>query len=268
MEKNLGNDSLISTEEERVAKLLRERYLQIKNETALPVYPKKTFYTRVGKRILDLMIAIPVCIIALPINLILAVCVFFDVGTPIFYKQTRVGRNGKHFVMSKFRSMNDKKDADGRLLPAAERVTKFGKIMRKFSLDELWNFWYVLKGDMSVIGPRPLPVFVYDRMCERHKMCTITRPGLECPRVIHVPGEEICRIQRTYENNIWYVENESFLLDCKLVFLLIKMALSLKRRNEQATGEGLSYFVGYDADGIAISLNSYKKYYAGDKRYE
>lgn len=263
MEKSIGNNNLVSTEEEAVARMLREKYLDLKNQTAEPVHPRVSFYTKYGKRMIDLLIALPACIIALPINMILAVCVFFDVGTPIFYKQTRVGKDGKTFVMSKFRSMNNKTDADGKLLPASMRVTRFGKIMRKLSLDELWNLWYVVKGDMSIIGPRPQPVFVCDRMCERHKMRSAVRPGLECPRVIHVKGEEICRIQRTYENDIWYVENCSLILDIKLVFLLIKMAFTLKRREEQAAGQGLSYFVGYDKDGIAISLNSYNKFYKG-----
>ena len=257
MNQTIGNSSLISTEEEYVAKLLKDKYLAIKNKNSAPVHPKNTFYTRHGKRILDILISLPVFIVLLPVNTILGIGTFLDVGLPIFYKQTRVGKDGKEFVLVKFRNMNNKTDADGKLLPPSQRVTKYGKIVRKLSFDELLNFWSVLKGDMSIIGPRPQPVFIYERMCDRHKMRTAVRPGLECPRVIHVPGEEICKFQQTFENDIWYVENVSLIQDIKMLFRLVKMAFSMGKRGQQATGKGISYFVGYNKDGIAIGMNTY-----------
>ncbi len=253
----IGNKSLVSNEEEQVAQLLREKYLKRKNENSAPVTPRKTFYSNYGKRILDILISLPAFIILLPLNVLLGFCTFFDVGRPIFYKQTRVGKDGKRFILVKFRNMNNKTDADGKLLPPSQRVTRFGKLMRKLSLDELLNFWSVLKGDMSIIGPRPQPVFIYDRMCDRHKMRTAVSPGLECPRVIHVPGEEICKFQQTFENDVWYVENVSFLLDIKMLLLLVKMTFSMGKRGDQAAGKGISYFVGYTEEGIAISMNTY-----------
>ncbi len=255
----IGNKSLISNEEECAAQLLREKYLQRKNETAAPACPKDTFYTRYGKRALDIVISLPAFIMLLPLNCLLGIGTFLDVGKPIFFCQTRVGKDGKPFTIVKFRNMNEKKDGDGKLLPPSQRVTKFGKIMRKLSLDELLNFWSVLRGDMSIIGPRPLPVFIYDRMCDRHKMRTAVRPGLECPRVIHVEGEEFSNYQRTFENDIWYVENVSFLQDVRMLLLLIKMVFSMGKRGAQAAGKGISYFVGYNEDGIAISLNNYRQ---------
>jgi len=254
-----GNSSLISSEEARVAQLLREANLQHTNEISPPVHFKESFYTRYGKRVLDVLIALPAFVILLPFNVIFGVCTYFDVGRPIFYLQTRVGKGGKHFTMVKFRNMNNKTDADGKLLPPSQRVTRFGRFMRKFSLDELLNFWSVLKGDMSIIGPRPQPVFIYERMCDRHKMRAAVRPGLECPRVIHVPGEELCKFQRTFENDVWYVEHVSFVQDVKMVLLLIKMVFSMGKRGDQAAGNGISYFVGYSSDGIAISMNVYRK---------
>lgn len=253
-----GNASLISNEEERVAQILREANLAHTNAISAPVHPRDSFYTRVGKRALDLLISLPVFIVLLPLNCILGICTFLDVGRPIFYQQTRVGKGGRHFTLVKFRNMNNNTDADGKLLPPAQRVTKFGKVMRKLSLDELLNFWSVLKGDMSIIGPRPQPVVLYERMSDRHRMRTAVRPGLECPRVIHVPGEEICRYQRTFENDIWYVENVSLGLDIKLVLLLVKMAFTFTKRGDQAAGRGISYFVGYNEDGVAISMNVYR----------
>lgn len=254
-----GNANMISVDEEKIVAHLREQNLEYVNRISLEVYPKNTVYTRVVKRILDVLISLPAFIILLPFNAVFAVCTFFDVGRPIFFKQTRSGKNGKPFVMIKFRNMNEKKDADGRLLPPSQRVTKFGRFMRKFSLDELLNFWSVLKGDMSIIGPRPQPVFIYERMSERHKMRSVVRPGLECPRVIHVPDENIYKFQRTFENDIWYVENCSFLTDCKMLVALVQMVFTMSKRGDQATGKGITYFVGYDAYGRAISLRNYKE---------
>ena len=259
METVVGNKSLVSNEEELAALLLREKNLQHKNDISAPVHPKNTFYTKYGKRCIDIMIAFPAFAILLPFNVVFGICTYFDVGRPIFYKQTRVGKDGKHFMLIKFRNMNNKTDENGKLLPPSQRVTKFGKFMRKFSLDELLNFWSVLVGDMSIIGPRPQPVFIYERMCDRHKMRTAVRPGLECPRVIHVPGEEICKFQQTFENDVWYVENVSLLQDIKMVLLLVKIVFSMGKRGSQATGKGISYFVGYTKDGIAIGMNTFRE---------
>lgn len=255
----VGNSNLVSNEEEEAARILREKNLQHKNETSPKAIPRDSFYTRHGKRILDVAISLPAFTILLPFNIIFGICTFMDVGMPIFYKQTRVGRDGKTFTLIKFRNMNNKTDADGKLLPLSQRVTKFGKFMRRFSLDELLNFWSVLKGDMSIIGPRPQPVFIYERMCGRHQARTALRPGLECPRAIHVPGEEICLFQRTFENDVWYVENCSLLLDIQMVMRLVKMVFSMGKREKQASGKGISYFVGYTEEGIAIGMNNYRK---------
>ena len=255
----IGNQSLISIEEEAAARLLRERNLDYTNQISAPVHPKDTFYTRYGKRFLDILISLPAFMLLLPFNVLFGICTYFDVGRPIFYKQTRVGKDGKPFVLVKFRNMNNKTDADGKLLPPAQRVTKFGRIMRKFSLDELLNFWSVLKGDMSIIGPRPQPVFLYERMSDRHRMRTAVRPGLECPRVIELDYEDTCKYQRTFENDIWYVEHVSFAQDVKMLFLLVKMVFTLKKRGAQASGKGISYFVGYDEEGHAMSMNKFRR---------
>lgn len=255
----LGNVNLVSTDEERAAQHLREQNMDYVNRVSKVAHPRNTVYTRVGKRLLDLLIALPAFLILLPLNAIFAVCTLLDVGRPILYKQTRVGKDGKHFTMVKFRNMNEKKDADGRLLPPTQRVTKFGRIMRKFSLDELLNFWNVVKGDMSIIGPRPQPVFIYERMSDRHKCRAAVRPGLECPRVIHVENEETYKYQRTFENDVWYVENVSFKTDCMMIFKLVQMVFSFKKRGNQATGQGISYFVGYTSEGNAIGMRAYQE---------
>lgn len=258
-EKVLGNASLVSNEEEQVARILREKNLRHTNEISPEVHPRSTVYVKYVKRLLDIAISFPIFVILLPLNAVFGICTFFDVGRPIFYKQTRVGMNGKHFTIVKFRNMNNKTDSDGKLLPPSQRVTGFGHFMRKFSLDELLNFWSVLKGDMSIIGPRPLPVFIYDRMSDRHKMRTAVRPGLECPRVIELDYEDTCKYQRSYENDVWYVENVSFLQDVRMILLLTKMVFNFRKREDQAKGQGVSYFVGYDEEGHAMSMNKYRE---------
>lgn len=254
----VGNIALASCEEEQAAQYLRERNLVYVNSTSQEVHSRDTIYTRYMKRVLDILIAFPAVVILLPINMLFAVCTYFDVGHPIFFRQTRVGKDEKRFVIIKFRNMNEKKDADGKMLPPSQRVTKFGYFMRKFSLDELLNFWSVLKGDMSIIGPRPMPVFLHERLSDRHRMRTAVRPGLECPRVIHIENEEQFKYQRTYENDIWYVEHVSFLLDVKMLFMLVRMVFSFKKRNNQAAGQGVSYFVGYSDNGYALGMRNYR----------
>lgn len=258
----IGNSDLISNEEQMIAEYLKHRNLDmVNNQSELP-NPKNGIYVKVVKRLLDLLIAIPAFLVFLPFNLVFGICTFFDVGRPIFYKQSRMGRNNKTFNMVKFRNMNNNTDADGKLLPSKQRITKFGYFMRSHSLDELLNFWSVIKGDMSIIGPRPLPVFFYDRMSERHKMRTAVRPGLECPRFIDVEGE---KYQKQFENDIWYIENVSFTTDIKLLFLLFKMTFSKSVRTSAA---GSRYFVGYDDNGRAIYKDLALELYAEEIKKE
>lgn len=257
----IGNASLISNEEEQWAALLKERNLKRVNERDAEVHPRDNFYVRYLKRVFDLLVSVPVFLILLPFNIVFGICTFFDVGRPIFFKQTRIGRDGKPFTMVKFRNMNNDTDAEGKLLPASQRVTKFGRFMRKYSLDELLNFWSVVKGDMSIIGPRPLPAFFFDRMSERHKMRNVLRPGLECPYTMP-EGSEISAYHWKFENDIWYVENVGFLTDVKMLVRLFQLTFSLKNRGSHAGG--LSYFIGYDDDGFATSLGKVKRAYEGE----
>lgn len=256
--KTVGNQNLVSSEEERYAVFLRDRNLEKTNALDKAVHPRQNFYSKHVKRILDIVISFPVFCILLPFNIVFAIGTFFDVGIPILYKQTRIGKDGKPFVMVKFRNMNNKTDSDGKLLPASERVTKFGKFMRKYSLDELLNFWSVLKGDMSIIGPRPMPEFFVERMSERHKMRHVVRPGLECPYTVP-EGTKLNNYYWKFENDIWYVENISFITDVKMLLKLFKLTFNMKNRGNHAGG--LSYFIGYDDDGHAISLRQAKEDY-------
>lgn len=253
------NSNLVQSDEQRIVDFLRERNLDKVNRVSKPVTPRNTVYTRHIKRLLDLVIAIPAFAFFLPLNILFGICTLFDVGIPIFYRQLRVGLNGIPFQMVKFRNMSNKSDDEGNLLPAKERVTRFGYFMRSHSFDELLNFWNVIKGDMSIIGPRPLPVFFHERMSERHKMRSAVRPGLECPRIIEVEGEQY---NRQFENDVWYVENVSLYNDVRLIIRLVKMTILHEQRLTNAGGG--TYFVGYDDFGRAIpkrvAIELYKDY--------
>ena len=133
---------------------LKERYVN-KFETG-EIEIVNTFYVRVIKRLIDILVSLPAVIITFPINLIIGIITFFDVGSPIFFTQERPGLGEQPFTIVKFRNMTNDKDSEGNLLPANQRVTKFGKFVRKTSLDELLQFWLILQGKMSIIGPRPL----------------------------------------------------------------------------------------------------------------
>ncbi len=224
---------------------------EIANKKSKPVHPKKSFYAKYIKRLIDLIIVIPVFIILLPINFIIGVITFFDVGFPIFFKQKRTGKDGKPFNLIKFRNMTNDKDEFGNLLPPSQRVTKWGRFVRKYSLDELLNFWSILKGDMTIIGPRPLPFSFNERYSDRHKMRTAVKPGLECPSIN--AGSKVRLYQEQFENDIWYVEHISFLTDVKMVVKLVKLILDSNERSDHAIVGG-GDLVGYDDDGIAFSM--------------
>lgn len=261
-----GNKSLISNQEQAMADKLRRLNLDRVNKMSKPVHPKDTLYLRYGKRAIDIILSFIACVVLLPFNLVFGICTFFDVGRPIFYRQTRCGLNGKTFLLTKFRNMRNTTDENGHLLPASQRVTRFGRFMRKYSLDELLNFWSILKGDMSLIGPRPLPMFFHERMSDRHQMRTMVRPGLECPRMIDMTEEEFGYYQLQFENDVWYVENVSFLTDLRMVLELVKMVFHITERSKHA--EVGTYFVGYDENGIALSLRKALELYPEESLQE
>lgn len=231
----------------------------IVNQLHEEAHPRmNTFYSKYGKRILDILISGLVLIIVFPINLFIGIITFFDVGYPIFFRQERVGKNGKLFYIIKFRNMKNVYDERGELLPAKQRVTKFGSLMRKTSLDELLNFWSILKGDMSIIGPRPLVPEYYHRWSKRHLTRLSVRPGLECPP--RKLDGHVWTWQEQFENDVWYVENISFKTDLKMLYNLFCFAVdrtSVSVRANATRGK----FMGYEMDGTAINLDGIPQEY-------
>lgn len=243
---------------DEIAKIVSEYTLDIVNKNDKIVHYKETFYVKYIKRMFDIIASGIILLLVLPINFILMILTYFDVGSPIIFKQKRVGKDGKLFNLIKFRNMTNEKNELGELLPPDQRVTKLGKFVRKTSLDELLNFWSVFKGDMSLIGPRPLAIQYNDRYSERHKRRTAVKPGLECPRIHNTKYGNTWTGQ--FENDIYYVENVSFLLDLKMCLALVSMVFNRKSSNMRGSANRGS-FIGYNKDGSSINSRKVSKYY-------
>ncbi|MBB1325787.1 sugar transferase [Pseudoalteromonas sp. SR45-1] len=172
------------------------------------------------KYLFDLTVSIIVFLILLPVILVVAIFIRFKLGSPILFTQDRPGLNGKVFKMMKFRSMLDAKDKHGNLLPDNERMTKFGAFLRSTSLDELPGLFNVIKGDMSLVGPRPLLVqylpLYSSEQAKRHNV----RPGIT--GWAQVNGRNAIGWDEKFKLDVWYVENQSFLLDIKILLLTVK----------------------------------------------
>lgn len=175
------------------------------------------------KRLFDIVISMLALIILSPILLILRSYVAKNLGSPVLFKQKRPGLYGDIFEMLKFRSMRDSIDKHGQSLPDSERLTAFGEKLRSSSLDELPGLWNVLKGDMSLVGPRPLlieylPIYSTEQ-AKRHNI----RPGIT--GWAQVNGRNAISWEDKFKLDVWYVENQSFWLDVKILFLTIKKVL-------------------------------------------
>lgn len=240
------------------AQKIKEENLDYVNAHSAPVHPCNSFYARYGKRALDIVLSAAALIVLSPVNLVLLVCTWLDVGSPVLFRQERIGKDGKPFTLVKFRNMTNERDANGELLLADQRVTRFGRFVRRTSLDELLNFWSIFKGDMSIIGPRPLPVGYLDRFSERHKARFAVRPGLECPRLHASDG--VSSWSERFENDIYYVEHVSFALDVKMLFLLAKMVFDPKSKAVRADGVCGS-FMGYEKNGQCINSVAVPEHY-------
>ena len=169
------------------------------------------------KRIFDISLSFILIILFLPIILLLAVWIVISMGRPILFKQKRPGLHGAVFTIYKFRTMSDKKDTKGHLLPDAERLTSVGKFIRSASLDELPQLFNVLKGDMSFVGPRPLLVEYLSLYNERQKKRHNVKPGIT--GWAQVNGRNAISWEEKFELDVWYVENQSFWLDIKILWM-------------------------------------------------
>lgn len=173
-------------------------------------------YKKYIKRFLDVLLSLAAIIILSPLYLILAICVRIWMGKPVLFSQERIGKDEKIFKLYKFRSMTNETDEKGVLLPEKDRLTKFGILMRSTSLDELPELFMILKGDMSVIGPRPQPKFYGPYYTEQERLGHTVRGGLLPPDSL---GLEVqCDWETQFQYEGYYAQNVSFLLDLKVFF--------------------------------------------------
>ncbi len=178
-----------------------------------------TFYARAGKRFFDLAIATPLAIVLLPVMLIVATFVRIVLGPGVVFRQVRPGRHGRLFTLRKLRTMNNARDATGALLPDGARLTRFGKLLRSTSLDEVPQLWHVISGDMSLVGPRPLLVEylpLYDaEQARRHNV----RPGIT--GWAQVNGRNLLNWHDRFALDVWYVDHVSLRLDLKIIWMTL-----------------------------------------------
>lgn len=195
------------------------------------------------KRVFDMFVAALALVMLAPLLAVIAVAVAYRLGRPVLFRQIRPGLRGRSFEMVKFRTMRDAKNADGKLLPDNQRLTIFGVWLRSTSLDELPELWNVLKGDMSLVGPRPLlmeylPLYTSDQ-ARRHEV----RPGVT--GWAQVNGRNALSWDEKFKLDVWYVDHQSFWLDMKILMLTVKKVFV--REGISATGEAtMPKFTGSD----------------------
>jgi len=185
------------------------------------------------KRFFDFVVSIIGLLFSAPVILLIAFQIRRKLGSPVLFRQIRPGKNSKPFQLVKFRTMREGIDQDGSVLPDSERITPFGNFLRNSSLDELPELWNVLKGDMSLVGPRPLlkeylPMYSPEQ-ARRHNV----RPGIT--GWAQVNGRNAISWEEKFKYDVWYVENHSFRLDMKIIWMTIKKVIA--REGISANGE-------------------------------
>lgn len=210
---------------------------------------KKGFYEKFIKRPQDFLCALAAIIVLSPVMLITAILVRTKLGSPVIFKQERPGLNGKVFMLYKFRTMTDKKDAEGNLLPDEVRLTGFGKKLRSTSLDELPELFNILKGDMAVVGPRPLLVRYLPRynahQARRHEV----RPGFT--GYAQVNGRNSITWEDKFDKDVYYVNHVTFLGDWKIIFQTVGTVLKREGISSD-TSATMEEFMGTESNERSI----------------
>lgn len=201
--------------------------------------PKGRIYLSFFKRPLDFILSLIAIIVLSPLLLVIAILVRVRLGSPILFKQKRPGLNEKIFTMYKFRTMTEERDESGDLLPDNVRLTKFGKLLRLTSLDELPELFNILKGDMSIVGPRPLAVVYLPYYNEVEKLRHSVRPGLT--GLAQINGRNTVNWEERFNFDIKYVNNVGFILD---LFIILKTFVKVFKR-EGVTVRGTTEVVSF-----------------------
>ena len=205
-------------------------------------------YRKFFKRFFDIVLSLLALIVLSPVLLIMAVLVRVKLGSPVIFRQERPGKDEKIFWLYKFRSMTDERDDNGELLPDDRRLTKFGRILRSTSLDELPELWNILKGDMSIVGPRPLLVRYLSLYNEKQRHRHDVRPGLT--GLAQVNGRNAISWEDRFAYDVDYVASFSFALDVKILLLTVVVVF---QRNgiHSADSETQEEFMGMEEELIA-----------------
>ena len=227
---------------------MQTEYNKSTNLTSLPTnqcFNSKFIYRKYFKRPLDLILSLAAIIVLSPLFLLIAILVKLMLGSPVIFKQQRPGLNGKIFTIYKFRTMLDKRDANGDFLPDELRFTRFGKFLRSTSLDELPELINVLKGDMSIIGPRPLLIQYLSLYNEHQSRRHEVRPGLSGWAQIN--GRNAIGWEEKFNLDVEYVDNISFMLDLKIILLTFKKVIIREGINSD-TAATMEYFEGNEKE--------------------
>ena len=203
--------------------------------------PKRGIYSRFFKRPLDVVLSFcAIVVLSLPM-IILAVLVRIKLGSPVIFRQKRPGLHEKIFTIYKFRTMTDKKDQNGQLLPDSERLTQFGKMLRSTSLDELPELFNILKGDMSIVGPRPLLVEYLERYDDHQKRRHEVRPGLSGSA--QVSGRNALTWEEKFNLDVDYVDHIGFIMDVKIIGKTF-MKVVVREGIHSSKSDTMEYFTG------------------------
>lgn len=208
-------------------------------------------YAKYIKRTLDLILSLMALIVLMPLMIIIGILVRINLGSPIIFKQKRPGKNEKIFTLYKFRTMTDKRDIDGNLLPDEYRLTKFGKFLRSTSLDELLELINIIKGDMAIVGPRPLLVEYLPYYTEEEKHRHDVRPGLT--GLAQVNGRNLLEWDERLKKDLEYINSISVKND---LFIIFRTIINVIKRKDIAVGR----------EHNMLSLNKEREYKYGNKK--
>lgn len=193
---------------------------------------KRTFYDKYIKRLIDFILSLFALLVLSPVLVITAILVKVKLGNPIIFKQERPGLNERIFTMYKFRTMTDEKDENGEFLPDEIRLTKFGRVLRATSLDELPELFNIIKGDMAIVGPRPLAVVYLPYYTEEERFRHSVRPGLT--GLAQISGRNSLDWEQKFERDIEYIRQIGFILD---VSIIIKTIMKVIKQSDIGQGE-------------------------------
>lgn len=198
-------------------------------------------YKKIIKRPMDFLLSLLGIVVLSPVLVLVSILVRTKLGSPIIFKQNRPGLNEKIFTMYKFRTMTDEKDENGELLPDAIRLTKFGRMLRSTSLDELPELFNILKGDMSLVGPRPLLIQYLELYNDNQKRRHDVKPGLT--GLAQISGRNGISWKEKFNLDVYYVENVKFIVDFKILLKTVKKVVVRDGINEDGQ-ETVKYFTG------------------------